>query len=1141
VGVTHVTASDRDRRSAVAGARRLDARHAVLAATSIVAVFAIVLSFSGRRAADAAAGRSGRTVPPINLNAIASSTELLPLLTPVFPEPYERQIAVRHLYQFVVSRREGGQPLPNVGALLDAKLRVRHSRVALRPDEPVLLDGSPLANRPGARLDTTARVGLTRGELASIKPFAIVRTPDEHRRLVVRWGAIYLASVWLVVLFWWALGIRGDYQLLAAAHLLTALGFAALLSRQDPLRDTTLFVRHAQLTAAGLVCFALVSAIDLRRLARAGFSYLPLIGALALSAALILFGAGPTGSNAKVNLGPLQPVEFIRLLLALFLAGYFARRWDLLRQVRGRTVREFHLPAWLNLPRMDYVLPVLGGVAAALLFFFLQRDLGPALFLSCVFLLTYALARNRAGLAAAGFAVLIAGFYVGYALSVSSTLTARVEMWRSLWDNGARGGEQIAQAIWGLATGGLVGTGLGLGDTSYVPAGYTDLMFAAVGEELGFVGLVAIAAIFAIITARGFEAARRAPDDYGFFLAIVLTLFLTLPVLVMGAGMLGLVPLTGVVTPFLSFGGSAMVANFIALGILTAIRGQAAANQVNANQVNTVPDVTAPFRAGVARLVTGFGVAAVIVLVVLFDVQVVRADVFVARPHAGVQADGFRRYQYNQRLTDVLTAIPRGTVFDRRGLPLATSDEAIARLSRDAYKKAGVDIAGCYSGPAKAGHYESPAVTVVSGFSRTERERCYPLGGAAFHLLGDVRDARNWAATNTAYVERDAQDRLRGFDDHAATVRLPDFSGRLVPTTRRDYRELIPLLRHRYTPGQSDVKAFLNRTRDVMLTIDAPLQASLARILSKYGARSATGRAAAVVVDPDTGELLAVGSYPYPSLTGDAGRGKDDTDTLIDRARFGLYPPGSTFKLVTAAAALRQSPLLRDSTFMCSLQSNGRVGAHVAGSIVRDDVLDEHPHGRVGMHEGLVQSCNAYFAQLAVRVGPRPLLDTANLLGISVARDDSMARLSATLPQAGYGQGDVVATPLRMARVAAAIADGGVLREVKVETRAKGRSPTQLLALDAAATLGRYLRDAVLNGTGRALRGHPWRIAGKTGTAEVHGAQSHAWFVGYAPYGRAERRIAFAVIIENAGYGGSAAAPAAGEIVTAAAASGLVK
>jgi peptidoglycan glycosyltransferase len=85
------------------------------------------------------------------------------------------------------------------------------------------------------------------------------------------------------------------------------------------------------------------------------------------------------------------------------------------------------------------------------------------------------------------------------------------------------------------------------------------------------------------------------------------------------------------------------------------------------------------------------------------------------------------------------------------------------------------------------------------------------------------------------------------------------------------------------------------------------------------------------------------------------------------------------------------------------------------------------------------------------------------------------------------------------------------------------------------------MRDAVLGGTGRSLSAHPWRIAGKTGTAELNGSPSHAWFVGFAPYGPATRRIAFAVVIEQAGYGGRAAAPLAGDIVTAAAAAGLVR
>ena len=166
---------------------------------------------------------------------------------------------------------------------------------------------------------------------------------------------------------------------------------------------------------------------------------------------------------------------------------------------------------------------------------------------------------------------------------------------------------------------------------------------------------------------------------------------------------------------------------------------------------------------------------------------------------------------------------------------------------------------------------------------------------------------------------------------------------------------------------------------------------------------------------------------------------RSESEALIDRARFGLYPPGSTFKIVTAAAALRQGcgPRHHDIHVLASSQRTCG-SSHQGWGVIRDDVRETHPHGTIDMHDGLVQSCNAYFAQLAVRIGPTSLLDTANLLGISVARDDSVARLRATLPQAGYGQGDVVATPLRMARVVAAIASNGILRETRRRTVVSG-------------------------------------------------------------------------------------------------------
>jgi peptidoglycan glycosyltransferase len=197
--------------------------------------------------------------------------------------------------------------------------------------------------------------------------------------------------------------------------------------------------------------------------------------------------------------------------------------------------------------------------------------------------------------------------------------------------------------------------------------------------------------------------------------------------------------------------------------------------------------------------------------------------------------------------------------------------------------------------------------------------------------------------------------------------------------------------------------------------------------------------------------------------------------------------------------------------------------------------MDTSPHGAVDLHQGLVVSCNAYFAQLAMQIGPQPLLDAVSLFQIDAARPSTAAALRNTLPHAGYGQGDVLASPLKMARVSAAIAGSGLALPARwtLDDDTGPADAPRLLAEPDAARLARYMREVVTSGTGRALAGNATPIAGKTGTAEVDGRPSHSWFVGFAPYGGA-RPIAFAVIIENAGYGGRAAAPVAGAIVDAA-------
>jgi len=276
--------------------------------------------------------------------------------------------------------------------------------------------------------------------------------------------------------------------------------------------------------------------------------------------------------------------------------------------------------------------------------------------------------------------------------------------------------------------------------------------------------------------------------------------------------------------------------------------------------------------------------------------------------------------------------------------------------------------------------------------------------------------------------------------------------------------------------------------------------------------------------------------------SGIATESEDADDRLLDRSRYGLYAPGSVFKLVLAGAALRTNAA---GTFACIRLPDGRVGHSVRGSKrpVRDDPLDTVPHGAVDLHRGLVVSCNAYFAQLAVRLGPGPILDASSVFQIDAARRPTAAGLQPSLAHAGYGQGEVLVSPLKMARVAAAIAADGIVRPVRWDAApaVEMATPQRFLSTSDARLLSRHMRDVVVSGTGRALQANRTPIAGKTGTAEVANGPSHSWFVGFAPYSGAGRKIAFAVLVENAGYGGRTAAPVAGEIVTAAQEAGFFR
>ncbi len=184
------------------------------------------------------------------------------------------------------------------------------------------------------------------------------------------------------------------------------------------------------------------------------------------------------------------------------------------------------------------------------------------------------MARGRAGLAVLGMVLLVGGVVVGYHLGKPATVVDRIDMWLSPWDNDVHGGNQLAHSLWAFSTGGALGSGPGWGDPEMIPAGHTDLVLPAIGEEWGFCGVATVLLLLGFLVWRGMRIGLRAPNEYGMFLALGLSALIAFEMLLISGGVLGAIPLSGVVSPFLSFGNTAMLANFLIFGILVAISNQ---------------------------------------------------------------------------------------------------------------------------------------------------------------------------------------------------------------------------------------------------------------------------------------------------------------------------------------------------------------------------------------------------------------------------------------------------------------------------------------------------------------------------------------------------------------------------------------
>ena len=350
---------------------------------SIVVLFGLWLTAVGRREQLRAAGSP--PVPVLNLRALHGPDDLLPLLS-MFESPAERQTAARLLYRRAVS---DDPPLDHVGGL---------SAVTIGADEirrnPRFIElRARLSRRPGA---TQAQV-LTAADLVALKPHLVVRTRDEYKRALLRACGLFLGAFWLahVVRRWRR--AEDDPLMLPILLLLSGIGLMCMVALRDPIRDTIPAATFATGVAIGLAVLVAAAEFDFEASPLRRAVIAPLGLALGLASMLLVFGDGPGSSGAKVNLLGFQPVEVIRLLVVFALAAYFARRLEHLRELSepATPVRP-----WLNrisLPRWIDVRPVVVSMLVVLGFFFLQKDLGPALVLSCVVLALYAIARGRGG------------------------------------------------------------------------------------------------------------------------------------------------------------------------------------------------------------------------------------------------------------------------------------------------------------------------------------------------------------------------------------------------------------------------------------------------------------------------------------------------------------------------------------------------------------------------------------------------------------------------------------------------------------------------------------------------------------------------------------------------------------------------
>ena len=1018
----------------------------------------------------------------------------------------------------------------------------------------------------------------------------IVRMPDEVTKWYWTIVIVFFSGFFLLHFFLSFKFPQADQLLLPILMLLTGISFLTLLSLQDPLRDRFFGQSMLFYLVAGFVGIFVLLFFNLRKFTtdsalfrlfvfrgnqKAANGWPWAVGAVGLLMLTILFGTGPEGSGVKVNLFGFQPSEIVKFLVVIFLAGYFATNEKFISEY-GRWQKRWQFFGF-----------ALAAILAAIFLFLILGDLGPAMVACFTFIILFSFSRGDFAYAvgtavvyvaaiwltgnnvwlATGITVgllLIAILFVKKQLTESAImllvvmagfllldkipyiekvfpgpvqrLVDRKAIWQDPWNNEVFGGDQIANGLWAMSSGGVSGQGIGEGFAKTIPEAHTDMILPSMGEEFGWAGIVCVFIAFLLYLHRSILIGRHTGTPFLFYLCAGIGISTFVQFLLIAGGSVGALPLSGVSLPFMSYGGSSLIINMIAAGFLlsaSVVEGSPVQMKYISRQQdrNIIPALVA-------------AIVGVVFLGINVGQYLFNNKKWVTQPALVADRSGARMFSYNPRIAVLMNRLGAGNLLDRKGRVLATGNPESYLRQQDSLISAGLNP------------------TALQALSHKRLDRYYPFYESMFFWVGDMNSGAFMGSTNGYFAEYEHMAELRGFPapETKFQVKASRFrENRFLPRTetemtvaKRDFSALSELLLAGI--NSKKVEEFKKRNRDVQMTVDAALQTNLQAALQTLDTLK-NARISVVVMEDNTGDVLASAMYPAAPVR-DMER-MTMTNSELNRLPYFMTTrdlgftyasqPGSTAKLITASAAFNKLGMAAATKTI-----------HVRpGDLIRTRSEEPDEAGNITIERGIVRSNNPFFIRLANELrleeqmgeiylkaglflrGVGGYYYDANLADNSqwqnwmdIWRKTEFASIRSYNPNdirrtrgrgisgMAWGQGELIATPASIARVAAGIANQGTLMhsryvmKVSDSTLPLEQGVPLLKHAQSAALMTDYMKKQSANKQSRL----GIFVAGKTGTPEriLKGERiNDGWYVFFAPKQKGPGHIVVCIRIEK--------------------------